>query len=109
MKKIKEVIRHLADLSGLKRQHFAELKNVDIEGYQTEIDIEVKRLLKSFQNYHPSSTSSQASATNLHRIQTMTEPGLQSLLGSINQPLMLGGGVPSNNNLNPMAFSARSN
>ena len=48
MKKIKEVIRHLADLTGLKRKHASDLQFIDLEGHQTEIDIEVKRLMKTF-------------------------------------------------------------
>lgn len=58
MKKIKEVIRHLADLTGLKRKHASDLQFIDLEGHQTEIDIEVKRLMKTFHSYFTSAHNS---------------------------------------------------
>lgn len=48
---MKAVMKHLAELSHLKTHKLSELHNLDLEGYQTEIDVEMRKLLKTYQAY----------------------------------------------------------
>ena len=48
MIKMKGVIKNLAELSWLKKKHPVAIQTLDLEGYQTEIDVELKKLLKTY-------------------------------------------------------------
>ena len=51
MIQMKAIMKNLAELSYLKTHKSTEMKNLDLEGYQTEIDVEMKKLLKTYQLY----------------------------------------------------------
>lgn len=56
MTKIKETIKLLADFTNIRKSHPIEIQKLgNVEDYQSEVDIEMKRLYKThhqLSNYH---------------------------------------------------------
>jgi len=70
MTKIKEANKELADLAALSRQQKSALVDLDMEGYQSQIEIELKRLLKTFTMWVSPLT---ANAATFSRATTFTD------------------------------------
>ena len=85
---MKTIMKNLTELSYLKINKSTELKNLDLEGYQTEIDVQMKKLLKTYHSY-----SQGRSPEAMSRINTFSESFKSSIVQTVpyNQSLVSGG------------------